>query len=396
MARADIQLPVGSNAVNFTGMGTIYGIETAGGVFYLVWFDTAQDPVFSKSTDGGFTWTTPVALAAIAGIAPATWYDRWSGIAAGLIHAAYTDTTADDIFYRSIDVENSDTLGTQTTVFAGTDTAGGGALSITRARGGDLYVAGSIDAGAEDGAWASTDVGGTWGAIADPSEGATQDQYLLLPGWNADTNDVMLIFWDASADELSVKRYDKSGNSWAETSIAGTMLDAPSSATVGFPHVSAAVDITNSQNIIVAWSAVDGANADLRCWKINDTTITEVTPVVSNGTDDQGLCAVGIDTVTQDWYVFYSGKSDGSETYKTAVNLYYKVSTDDGATWGAETVLTTGVFNIGWLATIPRFTTEFLTFFQVDTATDEIRCSVLLPTAGAGGGSPVLGSFVVY
>jgi len=68
------------------------------------------------------------------------------------------------------------------------------------------------------------------------------------------------------------------------------------------------------------------------------------------------LCAIGIDTDTGYWYVFYGGKSDGSETFLTSINVYYKVSTDAGATWGPETLLTPLIRNIKSLVTTPRFT----------------------------------------
>src|SRR3990172_6067515 len=336
--RVDAVVAEFTPAIQYSGGGTSYLVTTPSGILYCIYVDGLNDVAFKKSSDNGLSWSVQTTIFTGSATALSIWYDRWSGIAAGLIHCAYTESVGDDILYRSIDTENSDGLGTQTTVFAGGTTASGGALSITRARGGNLVVTGSIDAGAEDGAWESTDVGATWGsAIADPSEGATQDQYLLLPGWNSDTQDVMLIFWDASNDELSVKRYDDSGNSWAEASIATGMVDLV--ATSGFPNFAAAVDLANSQNVIVAWTNTDTANADLRCWKITDTTITEVTNVVLNGTDDQGLCAIMIDTVSGVWWVAYGCKSDVSETWGTFVGIYGKASADAGSTWGAETNL---------------------------------------------------------
>jgi hypothetical protein len=320
---------------SYNGVGSYYLVQTPSGILYMVYVDNNIDVAWMKSPDGGFSWTAPVVIFAGTVVALAVWYDRWSNIAAGLIHIAYSESGGADILYRNLNTEGADALSAQTTVFAGLSTAAGGSLSITRARGGNLVVAGSIDAGAEDGAWKSTDVGATWGAaIADPSEAATQDQYLLLPGWNADTQDVMLIFWDASADELSVKRYDNSANTWTETVIAAGMVDITAVQMLG-----AAVDLTNSQNVIIAWSAVDLLNADLRCWKITDAAITEMTNVVLNSVDDQGYSALSIDATTGKWCAFYMGKSDGSETYTSAMKLYSKVSADGGTTWGVETLM---------------------------------------------------------
>lgn len=354
--------------VSWSGAGINYLVETVTGDLYVFFVDSLLSDVFyRKSTDGGVGWSGPVRIRLGTNQALAIWYDRWSGISGDLIHITYTDSSSDSIFYRNLDTTD-DSLATETTVFAGSTAISGGALTITRGRNGDLRVAGSIDAGTEDGAWSSTDVGATWGdTIADPSEGETQDQYLLLPGWNADTADVMLIFWDASSNELSVKRYDDSLNSWSETSIATSMIDEP--AVNDFPHFAASVDLTNSRNIIVAWSDVDTANADLRCWIITDTAITETgANVVLNSTDDQGLCSISIDGDTGTWYVFYAGKSDGSETYSSTVKIYYKVSIDDGANWSTERNI--GDFDIGanWLMSTPRIT--FFDFPRVGFADD--------------------------
>lgn len=138
---------------------------------------------------------------------------------------------------------------------------------------------------------------------------------------------------------MSRQLYDDSANSWAETSIDATMTEVSTATT--FPHFAAAVDLTNSQIILIGWSAVDTANADLRCWTVTESAITAKTEVVLNSTDDQGLCAITIDLQSGWWYAIYGGKSDGSETWGTSVNLYYKVSKDSGATWGPETQLTT-------------------------------------------------------
>jgi hypothetical protein len=245
---------------------------------------------------------------------------------------------------------------------------------------------GSIDAGVEDGAWSSTDDGATWGdTIADPSEGATQDQYYALPGWNSDTSDFMVIFVDASANGLSVKRYDDSANTWAEAAIIadGSFVDL--TAGNSYPHVACCVDIANSRNIVVAWTAVDTANADLRLFFVTDTTITEsAANVVLNSTDDQGLCAVGLDTATGTIYVFYGGKSDGSETFNSSINIYYKTTTDDGTTWSTETLLTSDVRGIFWLACTPRFASTFAVAFYNDIQTDDIQVSAPIPSGTAG------------
>jgi hypothetical protein len=217
---------------------------------------------------------------------------------------------------------------------------------------------------------------GAWDAARTVDEAiATTDQMILQPDFDAaDTQDILAFFWDASADQISRKLYDDSANTWAETVIASTMTDQV--ATTAFPHFAAAADITNTRSVLVAWSAVDLANADLRCWTVDSGAITEVTNVVLNSTDDQGLAAIAIDTATGHWWVFYAGASGGSETFLTSVNIYCKVSTDSGTTWGPETKITTAPFDITWLCTTPRFNSAYgppVVCYHNDTAAvDEI------------------------
>lgn len=362
-----------------------YTVEANNGNLYCIFVDSAADVVYQKSTDGGVTWAAAVVVFAGSTVQLSIWFDRWSNISAGLIHCAYTESGGSDTLYRTIDTENSDTLSTQTTIFAGSSAAANGSLSITRARGGNVFCMVCIDAGVEsttkklvnanvpNGAWSAALTAGT--------EAATQDQWLLLPGWAADNQDIMCFFWDADADEISRKLYDDSANSWSETSIAATMVDVAASST--YPHFAATVDITNSRNLLVAWSGVDTANADLRCWHITESAITEVTNVVLNSTDDQGGCAIGIDTDTQDWYVYYGGAAGGAETWATHVQIYRKVSTDDGSTWGSETQVSAMPMAFGSLNMTPRFSGT-PTAELINNASTITICAFIDVTIGGG------------
>ncbi len=357
MSRMD-QIVADTIAAQHTGAGTNFVVKDNSGNFYLIFIDGAADVVWSKSTDGGITWTDEVSIFAGSATSLSIWYDRWSGIAAGLIHIAYTESGGADTLYRNLDTENSDTLSTQVTIFNGASTAASGALSICRARGGNVYCKTMIDNGVEGGFYRLPNAnvnGGAWDAARTDTEAlASGDQWALLPGWAADNQDMLCFFWDASANEVSRYIYDDSANTWAETSIATSMNDT--AAATDYPGFAVTVDIANSRNVAVAWSDRDHLNADLRCWYFTESAITEVTNVVLNSTDDQSLCSIGIDTTNDVWYAFYCGKSDGSETVNTSLHVYYKTSSDHGTTWGSETVLTTTLRGRKWLATTPRFT----------------------------------------
>ena len=352
--RQDAALSSTAGLIQFNGGSVVHMVQTPTGVLYAIYIDSASDVVFKKSTNSGLSWSAPVSVFAGTATALAVWYDRWSNISAGLIHLAYTESVTDDTLYRTINTESSDALSTQTSIFAGASTATGGCLAITRAVGGNVYCKTVIDAAAEGGFYRLPNANvpnGAWDAARTVDEAlATTDQMILQPDFDAaDTQDILAFFWDASADEISRKLYDDSANTWAETSIAGTMVDQV--ATTAFPHFAAAPDIANTRSILVAWSAVDAANADLRCWTVDSGTISETTNVQLNSTDDQGLAAIALDTLTGYWWVFFVGTSAGSETFGTSVNIYCKVSTDSGSTWGPETKITNTPLDITWLCT---------------------------------------------
>jgi hypothetical protein len=223
---------------------------------------------------------------------------------------------------------------------------------------------------------------------------ATSDYYYLAPGYAADTQDILCIFWDRSASEISRKIYDDSANTWAETSIAASMTALASSTAAS--NFSIAVDDANNKILLAAWSATDTANADLRFWAIDETTISEKTNVVLNSTDDQGMCAVALATDTTTIYVFYGGKSDGSETFPTAINFYYKTSTDGGTNWGSETRLSTITRSYDYLMTFPVFTGDFGASMEVQLSTiDYIMYSALLPSGGGGVATSIFGGGII-
>jgi hypothetical protein len=355
--RADTLIAQTTGIIQFNGAGSQYIVQMDTGPWYLFYGDTGSDLAYRKSTDYGLSWGTPVIVFAGTITSFSVWYDKWSGLAGGLIHLAYTESGTNDTLYRTVNTASADALSTQTVIFAGTSAVTtGSSLSITRSRGGNVYCKTTIDAGAEGGFYRLLNANvpnGAWDAARTNTEAlATLDNFRLAPGFAADNNDIMCIFCDASVTELSRYVYDDSANTWAETSIDATITElTPATA---YPNFNIAVDLTNSLIILVAWSAVDLANADLRCWTITESAITAKTDVVLNSTDDQGLCAITIDLQTGYWHVFYVGISTGGETWPTAVNLYTKVSTNSGTTWGPETKLTTSVKNIAWMASVMR------------------------------------------
>lgn len=368
---------------HWSGAGTNYIVQTLGGVLYMVMANMISDISFKKSLDGGLTWTQPVAVGpAETDTSLAVWYDRWSGLDSDYICVVWTDATSDDTFFRTINTASSDALSTITVIFAGGSTAAGGHLSVVRAKGGNVYCKTVIDAGAEGGFYrlpVANFPNGAWDAARTVDEAiATKDQMILVPDLTAaDTQDIMAIFQDASVTETSRKLYDDSANSWAEASINNAITELDTA--TAFRNFDIAVDLTNSQIVLVVWTRADVANADLLCYTITNSAITAKTDVVTNSTDDQGLCAITIDSQTGWWYAFYGGISSGGNTWNTAMDIYAKVSKDAGSTWSAEwKVNTSGTFTLRNL-----YTTNWLykgpyvvAWVEDQTAADDLKISV--------------------
>ncbi len=362
--RADVlidQAPV----ANWQALADHNIVQANNGSYYLFYIDSLSDVVYRKSSDG-ITWGDSV-LAATAGttVQLAVWYDRWtdpSGTLGDRIHFAFADSGNDDTHYRTLNTAD-DSLSTQTVIFAGASTASNGHLTIARAVGGNVYCKTNIDGTAEGGFFRLPNANvpdGAWDAARTIDEAlASADYMILLPDYNAaDTQDMLAIFHDASGNDLTRKLYDDSANTWGETSIAAGAIVEPGS-TVGHPHVAVAPDPTNTRHFVAAWSQVDLANADLRCWIVQAGSIVEVTNIVLNSVDDQGLVRLAIATDTGYLHAFYCGASDGSETWNTALRIYTKVSTDAGTTWGPEVLISSAaVSTIRWLTTVPRFTKQ--------------------------------------
>lgn len=358
-ADATIETNVSSNCLG-GGFNAQHIVRAAAGVWY--WFfasATNADLYYVKSSNYGVTWNAPVLVKSgitLAGLA--VWFDKWTpGDSGTVIHLAYYETTTGDVFYRALDT-NGDALGTEITVFNGASGAAGanGALAVAKSRAGRILVAYDIDGGTETGFNKSNDypVTGFGAALGNPNEGASTDYYLLFPGNDADSADMWMVFWDRSANELSLKVYDDSANSWSETSIATGMTDLVASTAV--PQFAGAVRNSDGHLLLLAWENADTVNAKLRCWDVNGAaSITEKTNVVTASTDDQAMCALGIDTDADTLYAFYAGKTDGTETAYSALNVYYKTSANGGTTWGAETLLSGAARPVAFLCAAHEF-----------------------------------------
>ena len=310
-------------------------VQVANGDWYVFWRDNAADFHYAKSTDGRRRWTYGVEISTNI-VFFDVWYDRDTpGGTGDLIHIAYYGDSLDDVIYRNLDT-SSDTLAAEVTAFTGVSTAAtvNSGVSIAKSRGGNLYIVYDLDGGAEAGALKSTDGGANWSNLANPNE-AVGDQWLLFPGNYADTNDMDLVFWDTSANALSLKVYDDDGNSWAETAIASSMTDIGRTTTNW--NLSGFVDPSNNHLMVAAWSAAASSTPSLKTWDINTSgSITATTDVITTTANlARGVVLQRCDTTI---YAIYGM----DETDANLLTIRYKISTDGMITWGAEKYLWDG------------------------------------------------------
>lgn len=324
------------------------GLQTRGLLLGPVWTSTlvgyafsghASDMYYSKTTDGGATWAAAVQLVASGAFrGGSVWFDKWTpGDVGTKIHVAWFESTGSDVHYINLDTA-SDTISSATTVFNGASASGASAgftntaCFIAKSKGGNIYVGYDIDNGTEVGFNKSTDGGANWSAaLASPFEGVTDDTYILFPGNVADPQDMWLIYWDNSANEISIKVYDDSLDSWAETSIATSMSQGTTVDLV--MAMNGAVRKSDGHIILAAWNGHSAPTADLRVWDVNGSaSIVEKTVVITD-TDQAAGIAVFINQVSNDIYLTYIRGT----TYPGTTKVFYRVSTDGGATWSGET-----------------------------------------------------------
>ena len=337
---ADVAVETDLHVLNEVFYNDIGPVWTDGDTGYVFFIDGAIDLYYRKTTDGGASWATAVLVETGTVGRLAIWFDKWTpGDSGTIIHMWWVDITTNDIMYRDLDVSD-DSLGTERIVFDGASFDSGSdrasrVVSGTKAVGGNLYVQFWGDAAGERGFYRSIDSGVNWTSRTDGADGDAEDEVLCLPdGDSADNEDIVMIYWDRSADEISIKKYDNSGNSWGETSISTGMTDS-----IEIMQMSAIVRHSDGHIIVAAWNNIDSATLidDLKVWDITlaTPTITAKADVVTNTNDCVGV-ALFIDQNNDDLYCAYLGDEDGSQVYQATLTAFYKLSDDGGDTWGTQ------------------------------------------------------------
>lgn len=310
------------------------------------WFQigTGTDLHYCKTTNGGLTWGAEVSIFAGTVEAFDVWYDQWTpGNTGRDIHIAIVEGgVVDDLIYVRMNTGASTPTFTQVTAVALASTVAGRGqfTSITRARGGNLFIAYDIDAGAEHGLYRSVDNGASWASRTDPIE-ATLDQAMLFPANAADPQDIWMLYDDDSTTQLTIKTHDDSANTNSE-SEAITFNNNATDATGQYGFTGS---IRHSDGNLIFALANDydpaGGTADLLVYDWNGTTATALTNIITDK-DDFYHPSMFLNQDTPDRiYVGYIGKSDGTQTLGTTAAVYYALSKDRGSTWTVDIAYST-------------------------------------------------------
>ncbi len=322
-----------------------YALSSRCGIFwasfavgYVIYGDYGYDLTYRKTEDGGATWGDAVVIRIGRSIKYDCWADwQTAGDAGTKIHIVYLDTDSDDVRYVYLDTSD-DTIGGDNQIEA---CQGSGALdlsyglsyhglSITKTRGGNLAVVLRYTDNAAAvfyGFYTSPDAT-TWTSKTAPWE-AAGDYILLFPGNEADNQDIWATFWDIDADEISLKTYDDSGNSWSEQLISASMVES-----IGYLQMDGTIRLSDGHLIFAAWDDYGAAAnpANLKVWDINGAgSITAKTNVITNEAES-ALVSVFINQINDDIYVVYVSGTDMG----TLVKVFYQKSVDGGANWGGE------------------------------------------------------------
>ena len=299
--------------------------EAIGYVFFI---DSGEDLHYWKTTNSGVDWSEATVDAETI-TKFAIWYDKWTvGDTGTLIHIAYVQAGSDDVNYRNVDTFD-DALSSEVNAITGTTYPTSSAwnensVSIVKSRGGTIYIAGRGDSdGEHDFVKGNADPPTSFASRTTVYDG-NADYVMLLAGDETDNDDVWAVYQDISANSLTLKVYDDTGNSWSESSSITTITEDASRHHFQYDCIDRHSD---GHAIIVLWTTDQSATADLTAFDITDiSTQTQLTDVISNSTTYSNMVGLLINQNTDSLYVAYG-------TATTSGSVEYAVSDDGGSSW---------------------------------------------------------------
>jgi len=295
---------------------------------YAFYIDSDDFVVYRKTTNGGAAWSARVVVSGVANLRVAIWFDQWTQAsdAGTIIHIVFIKTPSGNVAYRQLDTSD-DSFGGEVAIRAGPAPTTS-ILSLVKARGGNLYAGFFTNVGSNY-FYRSTNGGAAWGARATMADGAAQDHILLMPGNEADDNDIWCIYGDISTQEITVKTYDDTGNSWSESGVVTTLASVNM---FNYLHFGAAPRHSDNLVILVTCTTYAGA-ATMRSFVVDGSgTVTAGDDLFTAEGGHVPMPAVMVNQQNDDIYVGYLGGTFGATEH-----AYGRVSDDGLTSWGAQT-----------------------------------------------------------
>ena len=301
----------------------VWTSTTVGYFFFIAVLATVRSAFYTKTTDGGQTWGTPVKINDDAGELTfrglGVWYDKDTPTQTGtkiMIAWAHSPLFVDSsLVYKFLDTTN-DSLSTQVTVNTPPGLGGAGAVYPCRAKDGTLYIL-TVGRFAK-----SIDEGVNWTLRTLHLQTTPENVSSFMPGFFTDPKDMMIVAADSfTGGSYVMRHYDDSANAWVTTTIqahGGTDTNRIDSALR-----------PSGGNIFVFYTVPNGTTSDIRCVEITgETTFTQRTNLQTYTSQGQPFLGA-LFAENGDLYGIYQGIGG-------VANVYGRKSSDLGVTWGAE------------------------------------------------------------
>lgn len=331
--------------------------------FFAVSDAGSFDCAMTSSTDGRTTWAPfrnlrGGAVANTCRGTPNVWYDKWTpGDSGSKIHLLSFDTN--NLWYVEVDTATgaaSDPEDISTAIDNGSYGNTNQASTLTKGTDGDLYATiTDNDSNTILKCSANCTSAANWsdaGQVISVVNGGNHKVRLMpLAG-----GDIMLIHHDYTNDQLLSYIYDDSEGTWGNTTTIYSNVQALAWSAHDNSQgamLNATLD-RDTNNIYVGFNVQDGTetthDAGDELWTAfySGGTWSTSTAKVVDGSDGSGVRSVHMtyDEANDEVYVFFSHGTD-----QTALNYYYKKSSDNMTSWTAtSTALADANFDrlIGW------------------------------------------------
>ena len=313
---------------------------------------TDQDLFFTRSLDGGMSWTTAVQLsdsgsasqedrdADLLGDGAGNWLAVWwSSDSLGGVTGVDTDilkSQSDDGGATWSTISWVNTNAPEDGIEYKADIATDGEAWIAVWESGDS-LNGAIGRAAQYIAFArSTDGGASWSDPAPIAAGAQYDSFYLGKPSIATNGSIWIVTWTSSEGVVLLTRSTDDGVNWSLPAA----LDTPNTHDV-FPALT-----TDGSDWALAWTSYDNpgpeADYDVACARSSDGGLTWSVPVAVN---TNAAVDTGHDMEPQividgpRWVVAWMTTDSLGGTIGTDLDIVFAISTDSGTTWSAPAPL---------------------------------------------------------